>query len=431
MAANLVASLTVPLVAAENATLEQMASELRFLLSEFEIEDRLQFILAAKGYKTMATFGVVAEDRAGIRTWVTHEIINAAEAGISAADATMARLIATKMVAAWIAANQRVIEDIRKAADGRLLRLPAVLARPVLISLRQRYEQDHGRTNDSVYPSASMLEHRLQEVEEGSFTAQPLTEVISVEESCDEVVNFTETGSSVSIRKTNKAIHQPRTTEELRKRFKTLAISFVLAAYKHSSRLWIKTATMRNFDDYTEFLLSDQCAGFALDQEGISAAASWTTVLNYDLAMRKCMARSILFEGKDFVTAMQEAMTDLVVRTRYFIAPTAILAGASGRSTPARALADVPNGSAPQTTNKGRTLPNPQSKTQIKKAAAKAKGKGKGSKTKGKMPVVRTPDGRLVCSYFQAVEGCQKEGCSYVHVCAICFGTHPKHLHPR
>ena len=134
---------------------------------------------------------------------------------------------------------------------------------------------------------------------------------------------------------------------------------------------------------YTEFLLSDQCAGFALDQEGISVAASWTTVLNYDLAMRKCMARSILFDCKDFVTAMQEAMTDLVVRTRYFIAPTAILAGASGRSTPARALADVPNGGAP--TGKGRTLPNPLSKTQIKKAAAEAKGKGKGGKTKGKM----------------------------------------------
>ena len=126
--------------------------------------------------------------------------------------------------------------------------------------VRTNYEPGFRRTVDSVYPSASMLERQLPEVEKDGFAAQPLTEVLTAEVSGEEAGNFTEVGSRVSFRMTNNAFLQPNTSKRLGKRFKTLAMSFIMVAYNHSSR-------------------PDQCTRFALDQEGAAVAVSWTTIL--------------------------------------------------------------------------------------------------------------------------------------------------------
>ena len=420
----MIASFTVPLTDADKTLLGRLASDLRFILNEYEVPERWQLHLQAKGYTTMITFGVLADDRAGLRLALVQDLcLDPAEANLSDADKSTVRSTSTKILASWLAASQRVAEDTRHGADQRMLRLPITINKTQLVALRQRFETENGRVTEAVWPCSSLIEKRLEEVEEGAFTAQPLTEVISVEQAVDEQVVVHEAGVNVKVRKTPKAIGNPTSTEELRNRMKTLAITFVLAAYRHGSRLWLRTATMQCFLNYTEYLLSDQVASFHMDEQGLSIKATWETVLSYDLAMRKAACRSVLYNGLDFDAALVLAMEDLTCRTRYFITPTALLSSSrssgSGKGLPTPTglgAADTP----PISTKKRKQMERIQKLKDIRAAAkgAAPKGRGKG-KGKGKNEL-RTPDGRLICKYFNTAEGCSRNGCTFVHICSVC-----------
>ena len=424
MAAAVIASFAVPLTVAEDGVLATMDSDLQFLLSEFEVPVRIQLVLATLGSKSIPTFAVMADDRPGMRTSIAADLIDAAEANLAAPQASVARSVTTALLAAWMSAEQKVSAKIKLAAEGNSLRLPALLSRPAIVALRQKYETAHGRVNDCIWPCISFVEKRLEEAEEGTCTAPPLSEVISLDRAQDDHGVLSEVGINVRVRKAVKDIPLPASTEEFRSRMKTLGISYVLAGYKHGNRLWLKTATLQVFLDYTDHMLSDEVAGFALDQDGLSVVASWTTVMGYELAIRKAACRAILYEGKDFATALHDAMKDQAVKGRYFIAPTAILAAASGsRSlrTPTLPTVQVKSGKGD---SKQPEISMKKRKWEARKAeklASKGKG-GKSGKSSGKG--VKTPDGRFVCPHSSSLAGCKKDNCNYVHLCNLCLGEH-------
>ena len=423
MAAVLLASLGTALTAAEQVVLNTISSDLQFLLSEHEVPERIQLLLAVRGYKTMMTFSVWADDRPGIRAEIIRSVVNPAEAGLDAAQSSAASLIVSQLLSAWILAGRRVDEEVRVSAESKLLRLPAVLSRVSLISLRQRFELENGRISDLIYPCAAMLEKRLEEIEEGTFQAQALSEVISVDLAGDEHSVISEVGLSVKVRKQPKAIALPSSTEELRQRFKTLAITFVLAGYKHGTRTWLRTATLETFRDYVEHLLGEEVAAFHLDQEGLAVRASWTTVLNYDMAMRKLATRHILYDNDDFKTALDKATKDLSCRERYFITPTAMLAATAGK----------PKQTQVEAGGKGNKGKQGVERTIVKQKGQKGqggKGAGKGGKgkkgTKITTPIKKTPDGRSICGYHNTTAGCNLgASCRFVHICNVCFS--PEH----
>ena len=294
-----------------------------------------------------------------------------------------------------------------------------MLARPALIALRAKFESTHGRINDNIFPCAALVEKRLEEIEEGSFTATPLTEVICVDKADDDQI-VVDLGSSIKVRKPPKAIALPVTTEELRDRFETLAISFVLASYKHGNRLWVKTATMEAWTKYVKYLLSDEVALFHMDQEGLNIKASWNTVLLYDMAMRKKICRLVLYERMDFLTAMEATMKDAQIKERYFNTPTALLNSSAGSKGGQR----VPPPPAPGAPPAADQLSNKKRKAAAKDAAPNKKGAGKGKGAKGGGRQRKTPDGRMICDFYNRAVGCNKTPCTFLHVCNLCFGTH-------
>jgi hypothetical protein len=272
-----------------------------------------------------------------------------------------------------------------------------------------------------------MIERRLEEIEDGSLSAPPLSEVISQDAAGDEMTTIQEVGVQVKVRRSPKSIPLPITTEQFRQRIETLAISYILAAYKHSSRLWLRTASMQVWDKFVRYILSDEIALYALDSNGISVRATWDTVLMYEHQIRKLAVRKILFESFDFETAMEAARTDLVIKERYFISPTAILSamgrnGGSSASAPQSSTqgAAVPGGRGPGgglSNKQKRAAKATSSKAPVLKTTAK-KGKGKGSKGSNK-----TPDGRIICLNFNTLKGCSYANCKFVHVCSSCFDT--------
>lgn len=433
MAAAFLAAIAIPLTDVQQARLNDMSSDLRFILSEHEVPDLVTLRLIDLACKSTATFSVVADDKPGVRAMIAGDIVDAGEVGLTPAQVTVARTITTQLMAVWMIASQRVAEEVRVSADSKALRLPAVLGRTTLIALRQRYERDHGRVPDAIWPCASLIESRLEEAEEGSFSAPLLSEVISTEAASDEMTTISEVGVNVRIRKAPKAIGLPATTEELRTRFQTLAISYVVTAYKHSTRLWLRTATMDNFNKYVTYLLSDEVSAYHLDQEGFSVKASWATVLNYELQMRKLVVRFVLYDSMDFGTALTAAMQSLTCKERFFITPTAIMASARGGRGTSQGPGQIGQPQAKGMQNqassgKGNPLSN-------RKRKAEAKAAGKGNKTQGskggkagnggKSMLKKTPDGRLICGFFNSEAGCVKPTCRFVHVCSLCYSpTH-------
>ena len=300
-----------------------------------------------------------------------------------------------------------------------------VLSRPVLLSLRQRFELEKGRISDLLYPCSSLIERVLEEIEEGTFTALPLTEVVSCESSSDESTSLQEVGTVVRIRKNAKPIPLPTNTEEVRRRFKTLGIVYYLARFKHSGRLWLRTSSLETWLNYCEWLLGADVWGFRLDQEGLQIQTSWTTMLQYDLHIRKLACRKVLFDQMDFQTALDFAKEDLPLRARWFITPTAILASASSSSSSSKRPLPEPvtssaKGNDGQVSNKKLKL----QKFKEGKGAKKAeKGKGKGRGGKNRSQFQKTPDGRLICNFFNGAAGCQRVGCTFVHICSKCYAS--------
>jgi hypothetical protein len=347
-----------------------------------------------------------------------------------------ATLVTNQLLAAWLTASTRLSEDIRVGAETRMMRMPVPVSRTALIALRQKYEAEHGRVTDAIWPCAAMIEKRLEEIEEGSFRAVPLTEVICEEKGTDEHVEVRDLGSNVKIRKQPTALPLPGTTEEFRQRIETLAISYILAAYKHSTRQWLQSATMPVWDKYVKYILSEEVANFTHEASSSSTGsaltvkATWATVLGYELAMRKFACKAILYEGMTFVEAMNAAMKDLSIKERYFITPTAMQGCRGSPASQSTSQASNPGAISNKKRKAAERLAwikeNASSGTS-KPAKGKGKGRGRGKgKGKGKN-LKKTPDGRFICGFYGTPAGCKKDKCDFVHCCEWCFESHPGH----
>ena len=57
--------------------------------------------------------------------------------------------------------------------------MPISLTQGEHVSLRQLFEKAFGRMEDEGFPASGVIERRLQEVEQGNPTAEPLSDVAS------------------------------------------------------------------------------------------------------------------------------------------------------------------------------------------------------------------------------------------------------------
>jgi hypothetical protein len=138
----------------------------------------------------------------------------------------------------------------------------------------------------------------------------------------------------------------------------------------------------------------------------------------------------------DFEAALDFAMNDLSCKEQYFITPTALLNSAARRTgssnvqaAPAQHAKGKGNGSDskdPYMSSKKRKLAARQLWLDNFKESNSNKGEGKGNKKGagkkgGKSHLKKTPDGRLICQFYNRQNGCSKATCDFVHVCSNCF----------
>lgn len=403
-----------------------MAQDLRFLLSERGVSPEVVGQLEASGLVTLSLFYLSADTKAEVRTLLRAQPFNLAPdaVGIDAAERLRRTVAQAQILDAWVAAEARIKERTATEATQRAGSLPLTLPSGEQVAIRRRYEEIHGRVEDSAFPSEALIDRRLQEVEQHNLVAEPLTEVTSRAEGNDDPMSavFDKDGS-LRLRKGSSKVPLPADSEALRRRLNVLAVSFVIAKDRNPSCAWLLTATHEAWREHVEYVLGEKVYGLRVPGLEGHAGPDWGVVLAYDHALRKEAVRGILYEGLNFQQAMKRARTNTELRELSFVAPT--MAAIFSRAKHGSSSSHAPPA---KRAKKERTASS---------AGRGAKGSGKsGTKSKGHKGQkgsgswhVKTADGSPICfAYNSLTERCEGR-CGRVHCCQLCLGSHPAHRH--
>jgi len=273
-------------------------------------------------------------------------------------------------------------------------------------------------------------------IEKGDFRAEPLSEVLSLEDDEGDTLRavFTPSGQLEAVR-IGKKVPMPMTTEELRMRMAIYGRSWVMAASLHTHRPYLKDATPLLWDKYVGYLLGKFVLGLVSSGPAGSTVSSpsWLAVLHYDVEVRKQAMRNLLV-GMTMGEALQKAMDCPVTRERFFTTPLAL--AHLKRGGPQDHIADasgqgVSNRSAKKARKEAAKKTQPAAAPAAQKTEERQSGKaGKGDKGKGKAPkgqvdgrcAQKTPDGKAICYLYNTKgKGCSRDKCIFEHVCGICF----------
>jgi hypothetical protein len=286
------------------------------------------------------------------------------------------------------------------------------------IILRQRYENEYGRIKDCSYPCHTMVERRLEELEQGEIVAEALSDVICVEEAIDEVAGaMLDKDGALRMVKTTKKVPLPASSEELRNRIKILGVSFQLAAYKHFSRKWLTQMKPSIWQDHLDYILGSEIYGLKVQVMNRVIEAPWLDVLHFEHQLRKSACRKMMFENYTMADSMEAVRRDSATKEMYFSTPVSMAA-----SLP-KQVQNPPNPNKRKYDKDGKLIEGKGKKGGGRGGKGGKDGKGKG--TKSQFPNTKTPDGRLICFRYQDGLCTAGKKCKFVHVCARCLATHP------
>ena len=116
-------------------------------------------------------------------------------------------------------------------------------------------------------PSKEYLEKKLQELENGEFRAETLSEVVSKDEiDPDVLVPVFDSKGSLSVKKGSTTVAMPTGPEQLRRRLSVMQNCLMMLALKYVSREEIQDVTKDVFDRYKDYILGDYVWGLEFDR---------------------------------------------------------------------------------------------------------------------------------------------------------------------
>ena len=264
------------------------------------------------------------------------------------------------------------------------------------VQLRNFFKTSVGHVEDRVMPSKEYLEKKLQELENGEFRAETLSEVVSKDEiDPDLLVPVFDSKGSLSVKKGSTTVAMPTGPEQLRRRLSVMQNCLMMLALKYVSREEIQDVTKDVFDRYKDYILGEYVWGLSstdLNGQQIQTPP-WSLVLSYEHAVRKRAYSLMLTERLMLGAALEKAWKCPTTKERHFITPLALY---SKRAYPQNNNQNVGNWN-PKGKGKGKT-----------KSKGFQKGSGQG------------PDGEKICYRFNAGK-CNYQKCKFAHMCNKCF----------
>ena len=415
-----------------------MDPDLTFLLNDAGLPRDLQEKIGAAGFRTVRLFSMMADDRAGMRELLTDEpfLLNATATG-EPGSRVEARAKIALIISAWETAAARSKELNRADAERRAVGLPLAMPEGEQVGIRRDFEALFGRKKDKDFPDFGVIMRRLQQVDHGELSAEPLCEVASRYESKSDMPDISWIQGGLRLRQPIQKVADPKNTEEFRHRISLLATTYEIVKMRHPHHARLTTANRQVWDDHVAYVLGDTVWGLcATEPFGGTAKVEWGIVMVYEHELRREAVRLIVYEMKDIAAAMKEARQDQELRSLKLVTPALAQAAASAASA-AVAASSSRLGPPPPPPYRG----NDRSRSPVHKNKG---GKGGGKKGKGKRPghgdrsqpksnkeyKTTTPDGKPICFRFNKA-GCNDRTCAREHVCQLCMGPHPAHACTR
>ena len=395
-------------------------ADLHGLLQVKEVDEVIQAKLAVAKIRSISRMSTVADDRQGIRKFC---------ADVLALDETRDVVEIASLVDTWESASTRISVRNKAEAEAGVASLPRAVNKVEVQELMVKFQTVHGiKLEDRNTPATSTLEQIFDQIEQGEMKNMSLVQFLSREDAEADILGATvERGTrTLKIKKGYGECQKPRSPEEFRKRMAVVSHAYLLAQLKYPQKASLKDLQPQHFLKYLDLLLGDHVLGLkARDKDGaVVASPDFDLMLSYDFQIRRQMVK-LVNEGTNIGEALKEAMTDTTIKERYFLTPN-VYSQVTHSSSSSR-------GEYTKTDYaRSRSPPRPWHSwggDHYEPSKSKGKGKkgGKGKGKKGRQHRDRTPDGRRICwKRNNPKERCRYQ-CGRLHVCQICFGSHPAH----
>eukprot|EP00435_Cladocopium_sp_Y103_P069864 s20_g34.t1 len=264
--------------------LRKGSSDLRFTLSRNDVTDQLQAAFFNNGITTIQKFSSFFRSEDDLIAVLRDSFAT------DAAQGREARSQVASVICTWRETQTKMKRQAEVEAEMDTREWTKPIATGDYINLRTAFMRVYGKIEDRVTPSKEYLEKKLQELENGEFRAENMSEVVSKDEvDPDVMVPIFDSKGSLSVKKGATLVPLPTGPEQLRRRLSVTLHAILMLALKHSNREEIQDVTRDLFERYKDYLLGDYVWGLSsTDLQGNQIQTPpWSLILSYEQAIRK------------------------------------------------------------------------------------------------------------------------------------------------
>ena len=169
----------------------------------------------------------------------------------------------------------------------------------------------------------------MQELENGEFRADTLSEVVGKDEVDPDVLTpMFDSKEALSVKKGSSSVPLPTGPEQLRRRLSIMQNCMMMLAIKHVTHEELRDVTKDLLDRSKDYILGDYVWGLSsTDLQGHQIQTPpWSLVLTYETAIRKKAFAYMQVETIRFGEALEKAWKCPATKERHFITPLALYA---------------------------------------------------------------------------------------------------------
>ena len=155
--------------------LASAGADIKFLFDRKGIDSDFAVKLYSIGVVSVELFAVFAKDQADMESILKNHF------EIDTSD-IMSRVKAGKIFVALQAAKTKALKQTEQDGDCEMRRVPKDVPLSSVAAMHGEFEKAHWPLDDKQKPARSYLERKLDEIEKDDLRAEPLEEVVSVNE---------------------------------------------------------------------------------------------------------------------------------------------------------------------------------------------------------------------------------------------------------
>ncbi len=288
-------------------------TDLRFMLSEKQIPVEVQQVFGHLGLTSIQTLADLEASKEEFRETLRSAL------GLDPSDGFEVKLLVSKLVGLWAAAQKRIAAKDSEEAAARAEGRTRVLAVQTYTAMRRAFEAVHGKYDDDDFPCRSWMQSRFEQLEDNDYRAESLTEVVSVREAGDENV---ETGllfnpSSGTMRPAAARIRvpPPSDSEGLRHRYRLMRVHWELVKSRYPDRRCFANFEPNVWGTIVDHLLGPKIWGFRAPG---NVGLRWSDLLQYEFEIRR-KAVEKLTDGTHTITdALKSTYLDADIKGTHF-----------------------------------------------------------------------------------------------------------------